>query len=290
LALVIVTIIVILEIVGGLVSNSLALLGDAGHMFIDALALGLALFAIAITKKPATTNRTYGYYRAEILAALTNDVILVLVSLYIFYEAYQRIIEPPEVQIALMLPVAIIGLLANIIMITILRRSSKDSLNVKAAFWHIIGDTLSSLGVIVGGIVISVTGWYVVDPLIAIFVGIVILLVAIRLVRESTDILLESVPSHIKVELVIESIKGIPGVEDVHDIHIWTITSGVNALSAHLIIEDQKVSQSANVVDIVNQTLAEQFNITHTTLQLECTKCENCPSGIICNISRIHKK
>ena len=287
-ALAIVIIIVILEVVGGLISNSLALQGDAGHMFIDALALSLALFAITIANKPATATRTYGYHRAEILAALTNGVILILVSLYIFYEAYQRLIEPPEVQISLMLPVAVIGLFANIMMIIILRRSSQKNLNIKAALWHIIGDTISSLGVIIGGIIISFTKWYIVDSMIAIFVGLIILYGAIKLVRESTDILLESVPPNIQIDKVVLNVKDIPGVKEVHDIHIWTITSGVNAMSAHLIIEDQKVSQSGEIVDLVNRYLAEQYNITHTTLQLECEKCESCPSGIICNINRLN--
>ncbi|UCE97964.1 MAG: cation transporter [Dehalococcoidia bacterium] len=282
--------IVILEIVGGLISNSLALQGDAGHMFIDALALSLALFAIKIANKPATATRTYGYHRAEILAALTNGVILILVSLYIFYEAYQRILEPPEVQISLMLPVAIIGLVANIVMIVILRRSSQRNLNIKAALWHIIGDTVSSLGIITGGIIISFTKWYIVDSMIAIFVGLVILYGAVKLVRESTDILLESVPPNIQIDKVVEKIKDVPGVEEVHDVHIWTITSGVNAMSAHLIIEDQKVSESGEIVDLVNRYLAEKYNITHTTLQLECEKCESCPSGVICNINRPDSK
>ena len=173
----------------------------------------------------------------------------------------------------------------NLITIILLRKSSKHNLNIKAAFWHVIGDTISSLGVIIGGIVIAMTGWYIVDPIIAIIIGAIILWGAVRLVRESTDILLESVPINIQIGKVVRKVKQVPGVEEVHDIHVWTITSGINAMSAHLIIEDQKVSQSGEIVDLVNRKLAEQFNITHTTLQLECEKCESCPSGIICNIS-----
>jgi cobalt-zinc-cadmium efflux system protein len=276
----------VVEIIGGLLSNSLALLGDAGHMLVDALALGLSLFALNLAKRPSTPTRTYGYHRIEIMAALVNGSILVLVSAFIFYEAYQRFLTPPEVKTPLMLAVAAIGLIANLSGIFILRRGSRSTLNVKAAFWHILGDTVSSVGVIAGGIIITFTGWGVVDPIIAVIIGLIILWGAVRLVKDSVDILMESVPKHIQIEQVIDTLKSVAGVEDVHDIHVWTITSGINALSAHLLIRDQMVSRSAEVVEAVNHSLAERFNITHTTLQLECAKRESCPSGIICNISR----
>ena len=283
IALVIVLVIMALEIIGGILSNSLALLGDAGHMLVDALALGLSLFAITIARRPATPSKTYGYHRVEIMAALANGTTLVLVSLYIFYEAYQRFLDPPVIQAPLMILVATIGLIANLSGILLLRGVSRKSLNIKAAFWHIVGDTISSVGVIIAGVIIAVTGWRFADPIIAVFIGGIILWGAVRLVRESTDILLEAVPRHIQVDKVIEIIKNVSGVEDVHDIHIWTITSNIHALSAHLIIEDQTVSRSAEIVETVNQNLAKYFNITHTTLQLEC---ESCPSGFICNIHR----
>jgi len=279
IALVIVLVIMVAEVIGGLLSNSLALLGDAGHMLVDALALGLSLFAITIARRPATPDKTYGYHRVEIMAALANGTILVLVSLYIFYEAYQRFQEPRVVQAPLMLLVAGIGLVANLAGVLLLRRASHHSLNVRAAFWHVVGDTFSSVGVIIAGIIIAVTGWVYVDPIIAIFIGGVILWGAVRLVKESVDILLEAVPKHIQVDRVIETIKNISGVEDVHDIHIWTITSGMHALSAHLVIEDQTVSRSTEIVETVNHDLARYFNITHTTLQLEC---ESCPTGLVC--------
>ncbi len=286
IALLIVVVIMVAEVIGGLLSNSLALLGDAGHMLVDALALGLALFAMTIARRPATPSKTYGYHRVEIMAALANGTTLVLLALWIFYEAYQRFLDPPLVQTPLMLLVATIGLIANLIGIWLLRKASHGQLNIKAAFWHIVGDTISSVGVIAAGIVISVTGWYIADPIIAVFIGVIILWGAVRIVRESTDILLEAVPRNIQVDKVIKIIKHIPGVEEVHDMHIWTITSGIHALSAHLLIEDQMVSRSAEIVATVNQDLTQHFNITHTTLQLECEKCENCPDGIICNISR----
>ncbi len=282
----IVAVIMVVEVIGGLLSNSLALLSDAGHMLVDALALGLSLFAITVARRPATPTRTYGYHRVEIMAALANGTILVVVALYIFYEAYQRFSEPPPINTSLMLIVAAIGLVANLIGIWLLRGVSHGSLNIKAAFWHIIGDTISSVGVIVAGIIIAVTGWYIADPIIAVFIGGIILWGAVRIVRESADILLEAVPKHIQVDKVIKTLKNVPGVEEVHDIHIWTITSGIHALSVHLLIEDQMVSRSAEIVDTVNKDLGRQFNIRHTTLQLECEKCESCPTGFICDITR----
>jgi len=283
LALAIVLVVMVAEVIGGILSNSLALLGDAGHMLVDALALGLALFAITIARRPATPTKTYGYHRVEIMAALANGTALVLVSLYIFYEAYQRFLNPPLVQTPLMLLVATIGLIANLIGVWLLSRASHRNLNIKAAFWHIIGDTISSVGVIVAGVIISVTGWYVADPIAAVFIGGIILWGGVRIVRESADILLEGVPRHIQVDKVIDTIKNIPGVEDMHDTHIWTITSGMHALSAHLVIDDQTVSRSAEIVKAVNQDLAKYFDIGHTTLQLEC---ETCPTGLICDMGR----
>jgi len=283
IAITIVLVVMVFEVIGGILSNSLALLGDAGHMLVDTLALGLALFAVTIARRPATPTKTFGYHRVEIMAALANGTALFLVSAYIFYEAYQRFLEPPLINTPLMIGVAVIGLAANLTGILLLRRASRRSLNIKAAFWHIIGDTISSVGVIVAGIIISVTGWGIVDPLIAIFIGCIILWGAVRLVSESVDILMEAVPKHIQVDKVIEIIKNVPGVEAVHDIHIWTLTSDIHALSAHLLIEDQRVSKSAEIVETVNRNLGKHFNITHTTLQLEC---ESCPTGFICDINK----
>ncbi|MBI4304371.1 MAG: cation transporter [Chloroflexi bacterium] len=286
LALLMVGVIMVAEVVGGILSNSLALIGDAGHMLVDALALGLSLFALALARRPATTTRTFGYHRVEIMAALINGVTLFLISAFIFWEAYQRFQEPPDVRTPLMLVVATIGLVANIGGILLLRKSSHANLNIKAAFWHIWGDAISSIGVIAAGVIISLTGWTIVDPIAAIFIGIIILFGAVRLVRESTDILMEAVPKHIEVDKVVAALRTVPGVADVHDIHVWTITSGVHALSAHLLIDDQQVSKSAEIVDAANHSLADNFAITHTTLQLECEKCEACPEGFICEIHR----
>ena len=282
ITLFIVLLVMVAEIIGGFLSNSLSLLGDAGHMLTDALAIVLSLFAITIARRPATERRTYGYHRAEIMAALANGIILVLVSAWIFYEAYQRFSEPPEVESPIMLTVAAVGLVANLIGMLVLQRSAKGSLNVRAAFWHIIGDTLSSVGVIIAGVIIMVTGWSIVDPILAVVIGLVIIWGAFRIVKEAADILLESVPAHLKLEDVTAAIKTVPGVVDLHDLHVWTITSGIYAASAHVDIEDRMVSESAGVLSGINNLLEDQFGISHTTLQLEC---ETCPSGAACNLS-----
>ncbi len=275
--------ILLTEIIGGIASNSLALLSDAGHMFVDALALGLSLFAITLAARPVSATKTYGYHRAEIMAALANGTTLVLVAVFIYYEAYQRFLNPPEVRTPIMLAVALVGLVANFIGIVLLRRASLGSLNIKAAFWHVVGDTISSVGVVAGAIVIALTGWSVVDPIIAVLIGTIILWGAVQIVRESTDILLEAVPRHISIEQAISSIKAVAGVVDVHDVHIWTITSGMYAMSGHLVVNDQMVSRGTDIVKLVTEHLAEKYNIRHTTLQIEC---DSCPSGLVCNISR----
>ncbi|MFW6151296.1 MAG: cation diffusion facilitator family transporter, partial [Chloroflexota bacterium] len=243
-ALAIVLSVMAVEVVGGILSKSLALLSDAGHMLVDALALGLALAASSLTARAATSKKTFGYYRAEIMAALANGTILLLATLYIFYQAYTRFRNPPEVEAPLMLVVASIGLGANLGSMLVLRRAQRRSLNIRAALWHVIGDTISSLGVIGAALVIYFTGWLFADPAIAVVIGCIILWGAVRLVGESVNILLESVPSHMRLDEVASAMTSVPGVEDVHDLHVWTLTSGVYALSAHLVITDQMVSSS----------------------------------------------
>jgi cobalt-zinc-cadmium efflux system protein len=282
-----VLVIMVAEVIGGVLSNSLALLSDAGHMLTDALALGLSLFAMNLARRPATSTRTYGYHRAEIMAALVNGTVLILVSVFIFYQAYQRFFALPAVKSPLMMIVAVIGLVANLIGMFLLRRSSRKSINIKAAFWHIIGDTMSSVGVIIAGVIIFFTGWNIADPILAVLIGVVILWGAVRIVKESVDILLESVPAHVRIDEVTAAVKNVPGVEDLHDIHIWTITSGIYALSAHLSIADQTVSQSCDILTKVNEVLAGNFNITHTTLQLEC---QSCPTGLVCNLPQANQR
>jgi len=276
----------IVELAGGLISNSLALIGDAGHMFTDTLALGLSLFALNLARRPANQTKTYGYYRAEILAALVNGTILIAVSGYIFYEAYRRFVEPPEVRGGLMLIVAVIGLVANVVGISILRSASRGNLNVKGAFLHMWSDTVSSVGVIAAGIIILLTGRTIADPIISIIIGLLILRGAGGLVWESINILLEAVPKHLDVSRINDAVRKIKGVRDIHDVHLWAITSGMYAMSCHLLIEDQMVSNCTQIVDEVNKTLSQEFGISHSTVQLECEECENSP---VCHIGGEHE-
>jgi cobalt-zinc-cadmium efflux system protein len=255
-------------------------------MFTDTLALGLSLFALNLAKRPASQTKTYGYYRAEILAALINGTILILVSAYIFYEAYHRFVEPPEVRGGLMLIVAAIGLAANVVGISILRSASRGNLNVKGAFLHMWSDTVSSVGVIAAGIIILLTGRTIADPIISIIIGLLILRGVGGLVWESINILLEAVPKHLDVGQINNAIQKIKGVRDVHDVHLWAITSGMYAMSCHLLIEDQMVSNCTQIVEEVNQTLNQKFGISHSTVQLECEECENSP---VCHIGGKHE-
>lgn len=282
IALAITGLMTVVEVVGGVLSNSLALLGDAGHMFTDTLALGLSVAALSLAKRPASQTRTYGFLRAEVLAALANGTILVLICGFIFYEAYQRFVDPPGVRGGLMLGVAAVGFAANFVGILILRSSSRENLNVKGAFLHMWSDTISSVGVVAGGLIILVTGWTMVDPIISVFIGLLILRGAISLVLESSDILLEAVPKHLDVAEISNAMKEIEGVKDVHDVHLWTITSGLHAMSCHLLIEDRMVSASGRIVEQVNHVLGQRFGIGHSTLQLECGECEDSP---VCRLS-----
>ena len=280
IALIITLVMMIVEIIGGILSNSLALLSDAGHMFTDTLALALSFFAMKFAEMPATDKRTYGFYRLEIVAALLNGITLVLISLYIVYEAYQRILNPPVVQGRLMLVVAVIGLVANVLGALFLVKHHDTNLNIRGAFLHIIGDAVSSVGVIIGGIVIAYTGWFLIDPILSILIAVGIIIGAVGLVSESVNILLESVPAHINVSTVAAAIAEVPGVREAYHLHIWTITSGVYALSAHVVIDDQLVSGSRTVLDRIHDLVADRFKIQHSTIQLECNRCNEggvCP-------------
>ena len=285
-ALGITAVIMAAEITGGIFSNSLSLISDAGHMLVDVLSLALSLIALNLAKRPATVTRTFGLHRAEILAALANGVTLVLISAYIFYESIHRFSKPPAVHTPLMIIVAAVGLAGNLLTIQLLRRTRRNNLNIRAAFFHVFGDTISSAGVIAAGIVIAVTGWELADPIIAIVIGCIILWGAVSLVRESVDILLETVPKNIPLEQVTETVMGVKGVVELHDLHVWTITSGIYALSTHVLIEDQMLSRTREITDEINHLLAQKFNIMHTTFQLENEKSADCAEGLVCHMQR----
>lgn len=277
IALSITLLMMIAEVIGGLISNSLALLSDAGHMLTDNLALLLSFFAMKFATMPATEKRTFGFYRLEILAALINGIILVVISLYIIYQAYLRMINPQRVEGMLMLIVAVIGLVANIIGAVVLMKHSHSNLNIRGAYLHIVGDAFSSVGVVVGGVIILYTGWYLIDPILSILISFVIIYGAWALVKESVSILLESVPSHIDIETVATAIGKVRGVREAYHIHVWTITSGVHAMSAHVLIDDQLVSRSRDLIEDIRTLLAKKFKILHSTIQLECERCDMNP-------------
>ena len=281
IALSITVLMMIAEIIGGLLSNSLALLSDAGHMLTDNLALLLSFFAMKFASLPATDRKTFGFYRLEILAALLNGIVLVVLSLYFIYEAYLRMLHPEPVEGKLMLIIALIGLAANIIGAFFLFKHSHSSLNIRGAYLHIVGDALSSVGVVIGGVIILLTGWSLIDPILSVLISLVIIYGAWSLVRESVNILLESVPAHISVETMASEIAKVKGVREAYHIHVWTITSGVYAMSAHVLVDDQPVSGSREIVNDIKTLLHDKFNVLHSTLQLECERCE---AGQVCSL------
>ncbi|MBN1588507.1 MAG: cation transporter [Pirellulales bacterium] len=256
------------EILGGLLTNSLALLADAGHMFSDVAALGLSLFALWISERPPTSQRTFGYYRSEILAALINGAALIAVSVYIFVEAYGRLHHPPEVMGAAMMWIAVGGLAVNVLGLWILRAGYHENLNVRGAWLHVMTDALGSVGAIVAGGLIWSLGWNWVDPAISALIGLLVIYSAWRLVMESATVLMEGAPRGIDVDEIRETILTTPGVLGVHDLHVWTITSGLDSLSAHVVADEDTESRS-DLLRRLRQAIHERFGIDHLTIQIE---------------------
>lgn len=257
----------VVEVIGGLLTGSLALLADAAHMLTDVGGLGLALFAIRFAERPATPARTYGYYRVEILSALANAVVLIGISAYILYEAYQRFRDPPAVESLGMLGVASVGLVVNIAGMLLLRRGSTESLNLKGAYFEVVSDMLSSLGVIAAGLIMWATNWYYADPLFSAGIGLFILPRTWTLLREAVGVLLEGTPSDVNVASLREAIAGVPGVASVHDLHVWSLTSGLNAMSAHAVLAAG--ASYEEVLRAVQVRVTTDFDISHTTIQIE---------------------
>ena len=261
------TVYLVVEVIGGFITGSLALLADAGHMLTDVAGLGLALMAIRFGARPATPARTFGYYRAEILAALTNAVVLIGISLYILYEAYQRFRTPPAVASGGMLAVASVGLVVNLAGMRLLRDASSESLNMKGAYFEVLSDMLTSIGVIIAGLIMITTGWYYADPLISAGIGLFILPRTWKLLREATVVLLEGTPADVDIEAVRRTIAALPGVAAVHDLHAWTLTSGTNALSAH-VVADANTHQS-DLLRAVHDGVTGAHAFAHVTIQIE---------------------
>ena len=259
------------EVIGGLLTHSLALLADAGHMLTDVAGLILALFAIRFAERPATPERTYGYYRIEILVALVNAVVLIGISLYILYEAYERFRNPPEIQSGGMLAVALVGLVVNIAGIYLLKSASEESLNMKGAYFEVLSDMLTSIGVIAAGIIMLTTGWYYADPIISAGIGVFILPRTWMLLRDAVGVLLEGTPHDVNLAALRESIRTVEGVADVHDLHVWSLTSGINAMSVHAVLADHSLHDE--VLPAVQKKVTSEFRIAHATVQVECKGC-----------------
>ncbi len=255
------------ELIGGWLANSLALLADGVHMLADVGALALSLFALWFARRPATSEKTFGYVRLEILAALVNGAFLLVIAAWIVWEAFQRFGKPEPVKGGLMLGVAIAGLLANVVSAVMLHRSAGHSLNVRGAYLHVLGDLVGSLGAIVAGVIILATGWWLADPIVSFLVALLVVASSWRLLRESVDVLLEAVPAHIDLDEVRAAIEEVPGIEQVHDLHVWTLNSGFLAMSGHAVV--QNPADAPRILDQVHERLRERFAIDHATIQLE---------------------
>lgn len=265
------------EAVGGWAAHSLALLADAGHMLADVAALGLALFVTRIAQRPATPERSFGFLRAEILAALVNGAALIVIAGGIGVEAVRRLAAPPAIHAGLVIGIGAVGLAANAVAAVVLHVGHGHTLNERGAYLHVLSDLLGSLAAILAGVVVLTTGWRPADPLISVAIGLLILRGAWRLVRESVDVLLEGTPGHISLSAVHGRLATVPGVASVHDLHVWTVTSGVVAMSGHLVVHDPADHQ--RVLEAVQRRMADEFRITHVTVQMEReATCEPAPA------------
>jgi cobalt-zinc-cadmium efflux system protein len=260
-------VLMIVEVVGGVLSNSLALLSDAGHMLSDVTALALAWFAIAQMRRPPDDRRSYGYHRLEVVSALMNGVILCAVAVLVWVSAYRRLYEPPEIKSGLMLVVAAIGLLVNLAGIALLHRDSRHSIGIRGAFLHVVGDTLGSVGAIGAAFVIRMTGWTRIDAVVSIAIGILIVVSGVHLIRESLHILLEGVPRHIQLPEVERELRDMDGIAGLHDLHVWRIGSNFDTLTVHLVVVD--IGAGNQRKDAAREMLRGKFGIEHCTIEVE---------------------
>jgi len=271
--------ILVAEVVGGFLSNSLALLSDAGHMVADALAIALGLAAARISRKPSDKNATFGYHRVGLLAALINGLSLLVIAVLIFYESYERLVSPPAIDIPVMLGIAVLGLTGNLAMAFILGHNHED-LNLKSVWLHVLGDTLSSVGVIISGVIIYFTGWAYADPIVSVLIGCIIIWGGIRLVRETTSIFLNLTPRGFNVEALAQKIIDMHDVIDVHDIHLWPVAHNHVAFSAHVLVNDKTLSE-VEATKMHIETMLRENGVDHSTLQIECASV-TCNNGLYC--------
>jgi len=282
-ALFLTALILVAEVVTGFLANSLALLSDAGHVLMDLFALGLSWVAVHQSSRAASGRMTYGYHRIGILVAVINAVAVVVVALLIFIEAARRLQETPEVRGNILLAMALVGGLVNLVVAWVLHEESRGSLNVRSAFLHVLGDLLGSLGVLVAAVAIVVAGWLWMDAAVSVLIGVIILVGAVRILREAIHIFLEASPAHIDVDELVREMSGLPGVMGIHDLHVWSITPSIHALSCHLLVENQTISQGCLLLERVNELLSDRFAIGHSTIQMETDVCD--PNALHCTLS-----
>jgi cobalt-zinc-cadmium efflux system protein len=259
----------VVEAVGGILSDSISLVSDAVHMFTDVMAIGLSLFAITMAARSHSGAMTFGYHRAEVMVALANGVALTVISLWVLYEAFLRVMSPRIIDAPLLLLTASIGLAGNLVVMFLLKHHAGKSINIHSAFIHVVYNTISSVAVITTGFIALNTGITIVDPLVAFLIAGLVARSAYSIVRSSTLILLEGAPSELDIREILATLKELDGVVDVHDLHVWTISTGMDALSGHVVVRDQMLSESNKLLSEINTVLAERYNITHTTIQME---------------------
>ena len=281
------SLILVLEVSGGLIANSLALLADAGHVLADIVALSLSWYALKQAERPASHSMTFGYHRVGVLIAIVNALSIFAIAVIVFFEAFRRLQEPPDVNSPVMLVVAAIGLGVNLFVASWLREEQKGNLNIRSAFWHALGDALASIGVIIGGFIILFTDIFIIDPIISMVIGIIIVLAAWSIFRDGLRVLMEATPKDIDIKKLVDNLKRITGVRDVHDVHVWSVSPEKHMMSCHVLIDDLRTSEADTIRSKIEKVLNEQFNIEHATLQMECRQCGN--DDILCRVN-IHKK
>jgi cobalt-zinc-cadmium efflux system protein len=274
---------VVIEAGAGIFANSLALLTDAAHNLTDVIALGLTWFAIRVTSQPANAQKTYGYHRAGILVALLNSTTLVLISLGIFYEAYRRFINPPEVQSGILIGVGLIAVVINLVTALLVHRGSQTDLNLRSAFVHLMGDVISTIGAVIAGVIIYFTNANWLDPLVSVLIGFLILYNAWGILRDAVDILLEATPRDVNIMTMVADIVQVEGVLGIHDIHVWSLTQSLRTMSAHILTDDLHISAGAQIQRQVSEMVRDRYNIAHATLQLECVDCF--PDSLYCDLN-----
>ncbi|MFH1855820.1 MAG: cation diffusion facilitator family transporter [Candidatus Omnitrophota bacterium] len=263
--------VMVLEMIGGFISNSLALLSDAIHMLTHLFALGISFFAVTIAMRPATKEKTYGFFRAEVLAAFANGIVVLFIAGFIFYNALKRIANPQSVEAGGMLIIALIGLIANLITIFILSHPGKKDINLKGALLHVMGDTVSSVAVVGAGVFIYYTANFIVDPILSFLIAILIVIWSFRLLAEAGNILLESVPTHLDIDEIAEDIVySIEEIQRVHDVHIWELTSHIYSMTVNVVVEDCSVSKTQEILKELTSLLRDKYDIFHLNVQFEC--------------------